>query len=271
MEDKQILVFESYFFELEKIVNHLNPIYGTSNNLFEKKIGVFHVFGSLYKNLKFLNSTRDDCPFASFATLVRMIIDHYSVFFLISSYSSQEVQKLRYYLLMMASLEGRSKTMSDFEKSLSNLPIEISIANQEAIKHDEDSVQAFIQKIERENLKGLTLESHINKRNWKFPSEREAGNKNFYNWQELYQIAKIPDNFSKSIQQHFSEFTHGLGLTVLYTEEKSDSKLSIIAILSMIQSLIGKIMIDEFSNELQNLQLDSQFVYNCNYNWENWK
>lgn len=271
MVDKQILVFEFYFFELEKILNHLHPVYGTSYNLFEKKIGVFHVFKSLHKNLKFLNSTRDNCPFTSFATIARMIIDHYSVFFLISSSSSEEVQKLRYYLLMMASLEGRSKTISEFEKSLSNLSIEISIANQEVIKEDENSVQVFMQKIKKENLKRLTSESNINKRNWKFPSERKAGNNNFYNWQELYQIAKIPDNFSKSIQQHFSDFTHGLGLTVLYTEEKLDSKLSIIAILSIIQSLIGKIMINEFSNELENIELNDQFVYNCNYNWENWK
>ncbi len=271
MKDEQILAFEFYFLELEKIVNHLNPIYGKSNNLFEKKVGIFHVFRSLYKNLKFLKSTLDDSTFTAFATLTRMIIDHYSVFFLISSYSSQEVQKLRYYLLMIASLEGRSKTMNEFEKSLSNLPIEISIGNQKAINHDNNTVQAFLKKIETENLNKIISESHINKRNWKFPSEKKAGNKNYYNWQELYQIAKIPDNFSKSIQQHFSEFTHGLGLTVLYTEEKSDSKLSIIAILSIIQSLIGKIVMNEFSTELKNLEINKTFIYNCDFNWENWK
>lgn len=271
MEDEQISSYEFYFLELEKIVNHLNQIHGTNNNLYEKKIGLFHIFRSLFKNLKFLKLTYDESPFTAFATLSRMIIDHYSVFFLISSYSSQEIQKLRYYLLMIASLEGRSKTMSDFEKSLSNLPNEISISNQEAIKHDKNTVQIFLKKLEKENLKELISNSHFTKRNWKFPGEKQAGNKNFYNWQELYHIAKIPDNFSKSIQKHFSEFTHGLGLTVLYTEEKSTSKLSILAMLSIIQSLIGKILLTEFSNELQNLEINPQFIYNCNYNWENWK
>lgn len=271
MKDEQILAYEFYFSELEKIVNHLNLTYGENNNLYQKKIGIFHVFRSLYKNLKFLNVTIDESPFTVFATLSRMIIDQYSVFFLISSHSSEEIQKLRYYLLMISSLEGRSKTMADFEESLSNLALDISESNKKYIKHDIDTVKLFLQKIEKENLSEIVDSSHIRRRNWRFPCEKPAGNKNTYNWQELYKISKIPDNFSKTIQQHFSEFTHGLGLTVLYADEKSVSKLSILAVLTIIQSYIGKIIMNEFSNELQNLEINPQFIYNCNYNWNNWK
>lgn len=271
MENKHILVFKFYFLEIEKILNHLNPTLGVSNNLYEKKVGVFHIFRSLYNNLKFLEVTFENSTTTAFTTLARMIIDHYSVFFLISTYSSKEIQNLRYYLLMIGSLEGRSKTMHEFEESLLNVPIGISANNQNSIKTDKETINKFLKKIEKENLEKLTSESNISKRNWKFPSEKNARNGKFYNWQELYQVSKIPSNYSKAIQNHFSEFTHGLGMTVLYIENNIDSKISIIAILSVIQSLIGKIMMEEFSEELQNIELNSNFVYHCNYNWENWK
>src|SRR5690606_18098745 len=129
-------------------------------------------------------------------------------------------QKLRYYLLMLASLEGRIKTMTEFEESLNNLPAEVIRGNQEFKKLDENSIHIFLQKIEKENLEKIVDIKHIKKRNWKFPNSIPAGNKISYNWQELYKIAKIPSNFSKAIQQHFSEFTHGLGLTILYTDNK---------------------------------------------------
>lgn len=226
---------------------------------------------SIVKNLTFLRDNFDTSPFTTFATLSRMIVDHYSAFFLISSFSNNNEQKLRYYLLMLASLEGRIKTMTEFEKSVNNLPAEVIAGNQEAIKHDENTIQIFLLKIKKESLEEIVDYKHIRKRNWKFPNLIPAGNKNSYNWQELYKIAKIPSNFSKAIQQHFSEFTHGLGLTILYTDNKIESKLSIVALLSIIQSLVGKIIMDEYSMELQELSLNKNFVYNCNLNWEQWK
>lgn len=271
MEDDQILVFDFYLQELEKILNYLNPSLGINDNLYEKRIGTFRFFQSIIKNLKFLRINYEKSPFTSFATLSRMIVDHYSAFFLISSHSSLDHQKLRYYLLMIGSLEGRIKTISDFQESMNNLPSEVIFDNQKAISHDENAVDIYLQKLESENLINIVEKKHIDKRNWKYPGEMPAKNENFYNWQELYKIAKIPGHFSKAIQQHFSEFTHGLGLTILYTEEKSDSKQSIIAILCIIQSLIGKIMINEYSIELKELNLSEQFTYDCNFNWNNWK
>ena len=271
MKDEQIEVYDFYFVELEKILNHLNPVFGESNNLFEKRIGIFHVFKSIMKNFKFLRINYVESPFSAFATLSRMIIDHYAAFFLISSFSNKDEQKIRYYLFIIASLEGRVKTMSDFEKSVSNLPSEISSQNQMFIELDQNAIKRFILQLETEQLKTIIEEKHIKNRNWRFPSEVPAGNKNTYSWQELYKIAKIPDNFSKAIQKHFSEFTHGLGLSILYTENKIESKQSIVALLCMLESLIGQIIINEFPKELEDLDLDKNFIFCCNYNWENWK
>lgn len=271
MDKDQIASFDFYFVEFEKILNHLNATSINSNDLFEKRIAIFHIFKSIMKNLKFLRKNYEESPFATFAALSRMVVDHYSGFFLLTSYSSKDEQKLRYYLFMIGSLEGRAKTMSEFESSVSShLPPETILGNKKAIKHDLNAVQKFIEKIETENLKNVTNEKHIKNRNWKFPSEVQAVNNHFYKWQELYEIAKIPNHFAKAIQQHFSEFTHGLGLTILYTEGKLDSKISIIAILSIIQSLIGKIILKEFSEELKDVSLNPNFIYQCNYNWENW-
>jgi hypothetical protein len=271
MEDEQILAYDFYLNELKKIVEHLKPLFGSSNKLYVKRIGQIHFLKSIVKNLIFLRANYNQSPFTAFVTLSRMIVDHYSAFFLIASFSNENEQKLRYYLIMIASLEGRIKTMSEFEKSLNNLPSEVIKGNQEAIKNDLIAVEIFSQRIIKENLNEIVDDKHIRKRNWKFPNLIPAENKNFYNWQELYNIAKIPSHFSKAIQQHFSEFTHGLGLTILYTDNKLDSKLSIIAILCLIQSLIGKVILDEYKTELKSLNLDEKFIYNCNYNWENWK
>lgn len=268
--NEQISVYDLYLNELKKMAEHLNQ-YFENNDLFLKNIGQVHLFRSIIKNLIFLRDNFESIPFTAFATLSRMLIDHYSAFFLITSFSNKNEQNLRYYLLMLGSLEGRVKTMTEFEKSLKNLPEEVIKRNQEAIKLDKDSINIFIQKIEKKNLNKIVNNKHITNRNWKFPNSIPASNKNYYNWQELYIIAKIPSNFSKVIQKHFSEFTHGLGLTILYTDNNVESKISIIALLSVIESLVGKIIIKEYSKELKDLSLNEQFIYNCNLNWENWK
>lgn len=271
MEPEQIEYYNFYFKELEKIREHLNPKYGTSKNLFDFKIGVFHLFSSITKSLKFFGDNNEVSPFPVFATIARMLVDNYSVFYLLASYDTNEIQKLRYYLYMMASLDGRVQTASNFAKATKNLPPEVLLGNEILIEHDKISIEKFKEKIIYENLQNITSESILKKMNWKFPSDRPAGNKNFYNWQELYQISRIPNHFSKAIQQHFSEFTHGLGLSMLYSNEKTESKQSVIGILSIIQSLIGKIVMEIFNEDLSDLEIDKNFIFNCDYNWNNWQ
>lgn len=271
MEPDQIEHYNFYLKELEKIRTHLMPEFGISTNLFDFKIGIFHLFNSITKSLRFISENHENSPFPTFATLARMAVDNYSIFYLLASYDTLEIRKLRYYLYVMASLDGRIKTVSDFEKATKNLPTEVVAGNKKLIEHDKSTIAIFQKKIISESLQTLTNEKIIEKMNWKFPSERPAGNKNFYNWQELYQISKIPSHFSKAIQQHFSEFTHGLGLSMLYSDEKSESKQSIIGILSIILSLKGKIIMEIFSEKLINCDIDKNFIFNCNYNWENWK
>ena len=271
MEPDQIEYYKIYLIELEKIRIHLMPKYGMSKNLFDFKTGIFHLFNSITKSLKFIGENYENAPFPAFTSLARMAVDNYSVFYLLASYDTLENQKLRYYLYMMASLDRRIQTASDFEKATKNLPSEVVAGNKKLIEHDKSSIEIFKQKIISEKLENIASNKVQEKMNWRFPSERIAGNKNFYNWQELYQISKIPAHFSKAIQQHFSEFTHGLGLSMLYSDEISDSKQSTIGILSILQCLIGRIIVDLFSENLADCDINKTFIDNCNFHWEHWK
>ena len=49
MKDEQILAYEFYFSELEKIVNHLNLTYGENNNLYQKSMSYEKNFPKVLK------------------------------------------------------------------------------------------------------------------------------------------------------------------------------------------------------------------------------
>lgn len=271
MEYTEKLCFKLYLGQLQIIKDFLNPRFGKSINLYDKKIGTFHIFRSIHSNLNFLYETYEISSFAVFATLARMIIDSYSIFYIITSHLSDDEQRLRYYLLFIGSLDGRIKTTIDFAQSVNNIPKEVLKENDVMFRHDRSVIQNFTEKIYAEKLDILVQDSVIKTTNWKFPSSIPAGNKKSYSWQELYQIAKIPKNFAKAIQSHFSEFSHGLALSILYTEEKNSSKESIAAVINILQTLMGKIMLNTYSEELKDTSIERNFIDICNHHWDTWK
>ena len=94
MEPDQIEYYKIYLIELEKIRIHLMPKYGMSKNLFDFKTGIFHLFNSITKSLKFIGENYENAPFPAFTSLARMAVDNYSVFYLLASYDTLENQKL---------------------------------------------------------------------------------------------------------------------------------------------------------------------------------
>lgn len=267
MERLEIVYYDLYLKQLKIITDSLEQKY-SSNNLFDSRIGTFHQFRSIVKNLDFLLETNESSSFTTFTTLSRMIIDNYATFFLVTSYNSVEEQELRYALCFIDSLKSRIKTTTEFAAALKNIPKEIIEVNKKSIEHDRKAIEKFTSNIYSNNLNRLVGNKIIEKSNWKFQSSIAAKNGHSYSWEEMYQIAKIPKHFSSAIQNHFSQFTHGLALSILYNNGNEDSKESVLAILNMIQMFIGKIMIDKFAEDLKNSNIEQDFVKVCNHIWE---
>lgn len=270
MEHSEIVYYNLYLGQLQIIKDCLKQKYN-SNKLFDSQVGSFHMFQSIVVNLSFLSKNNESSSFTTFTTLSRMIIDNYATFFLITSFNTKEEQELRYALYFIDSLKCRIKTTTDFAAALKNIPEHILEINKKAIENDKLAIEKFISKIYSKELNNLIEEKVIEKSNWKFPSIKTAKNGNFYSWEELYQIAKIPKHFSSAIQSHFSQFTHGLALSILYNNGNPESKESILGILNIVQLLIGKIMIDRFSDDLKDSKIEGRFIEACNYHWNNWK
>ena len=270
MEHSEIVYYNLYLNQLKIISDTLEQKYN-SNNLFDSQVGSFHMFRSIVINLTFLSKNHESSSFTTFTTLSRMIIDNYATFFLLTSNNTKEEQELRYALYFIDSLKCRIKTTTDFAAALKNIPQHITELNKKAIENDEMAIEKFSTKIYSENLNILVGEKVIEKNQWKFQSVKPAKNGNSYSWEELYQIAKIPKHFSSAIQNHFSQFTHGLALSILYNNGNPESKESILGILNIVQMLLGKIMLERFNNDLKKSKVENRFIEACNYHWNSWK
>ena len=268
---KNLQSYLIYLRELEKINETLFSLYGDSNNLYNHKIGVYKIFRALTLNFRFIYETADISSKQTVITLARTIIDHYSILSLLSCYSTRNEQSLRYYLYLMESLYERIKIINDFSSNLDNVDPEILKGNSDSNSHDEYVINRILQIIKEQKLDLLVEESVILSYNWRFPSEYPAGNKRIYNWQELYNIAKIPRHFSKAIQNHFSSFTHGLGLTILYSEDTPEATIYVYDFIAIIQTLTGKIMTSNYTKELEKLEFNEEFVSMGEEGWNNWK
>jgi len=147
----------------------------------------------------------------SICTLLRMIVDNYSVLYLFTSYSTKNEQLLRYYLYLLNAVESRSKLITDFPET----SVEYIQNNYRAIKDDQIACERIDKLIVEKELKKIVNESIITKRNWKF---KETKNNEKFKWTQLYEIAKIPPQDAATIQNYYSSFVHGLGIPVMLSD-----------------------------------------------------
>ncbi|MDO6814054.1 hypothetical protein [Tenacibaculum soleae] len=195
-----------------------------------------------------------------------MIFDNYSVFFILTSYSTKDEQLLRYYLYLMDSLDGRINSITSFSETVKNNKlIESFDESKDIVEHDKKAISQILNKISSENLDNLVSKKTIQKRNWKFTTN----SKERFSWEDLYNISKVPKRFSKIIQNHYSNYTHGLGMTILYEERNNSFIESTLMLLSIIQLNIGKIIIEELNISEEKLQMESEFYLLMNYHWNN--
>ncbi len=275
MDEEKEIIINNYLFclnELQKIFQPLKTLYDNHANLYDKRNGAYSLFKNLYLNLDFLNQTKSIITTQALVTLSRNIIDNYSVLYLFTSYSTKEEQQLRYYLYLLDSLHNRSETIREFsEKITTYIPEEGFASANESTDNDSKTINYLLFKIEDENLSKLVKKEVINMRNWKFKSEFPS-KKNSYNWQELSQIAKIPEHFSSAVQKQYSAYVHGLGLSILY-KENNDTNIedAVFSFLTAIQTLIAKIVLKEFQDNLKDINIEKDFIDLIREIDTNWK
>tara|TARA_B100000949_G_scaffold213330_1_gene208124 strand:- start:703 stop:1506 length:804 start_codon:yes stop_codon:yes gene_type:complete len=265
------LSFDSCLIELRKIEHLLDRSIDNKSQLLTKKIGVFNIFKNLISNLIILKKLNEEnCNTQSFATLSRMIIDNYAGFYLLTAHSDENEKQFRYYLYLMDSLQTRINSISDFANSLKDNKLVKSFdSSNNIIIHDKKTIATIIEKIKKEKLDTLASPKIIENRNWKYISGNSK--KERYSWEELYNIAKIPEHFSKMIQNHYSTYAHGLGMTILYSERNEALINSTFLFFALIQLNLAKIIINEFEIDVLKANLDNNFIAQMEFHWDNWK
>lgn len=259
--------------QLFNILNKLN-YYESLQDLGSRKLGVFKYLKNLLLNLDVMQNLSNSDSIASFLTINRMIIDSYSVFYLIAFHSSIQERNIRYYMYLIDGIKTRTKTVREFEsKAFNSVKLNKDIRTL-VYEQDTKSIRLLTELIKNENTNNYVCDEIIQANNWKFinPKNFNSIKKNSYSWLELYKLAKIPEHYSISFQNYYSTFVHGLGTTLL-TNTNYDKMPIICASLnltSIIQSIIIKIILIEYKDELLSFKLDSQFEKYIDLHWDKW-
>ncbi len=263
------LTFEISLIELNKIDKYVDNNFPKNSNILDIKIGIYKIFKNLVTSLNTLDKLhKQNTETQSFATISRMIFDNYSVFYILSSYSTKEEQWLRYCLYLMDSLDGRINSITEFSESTKDNNLMKSLDDsKEIIKHDEKVISRILKFIYSKKLDNIVTEKEIKKRNWKFTPKLEK--KERLSWEDLYNISRIPKRFSKLIQNHYSTYVHGLGMTILYEKRNESFIESTLLLLATIQLNIAKIIITELNLDKRKLKIDSDFSVLMESQWNN--
>ncbi len=260
--------------ELENIFHSLN-YYEMDSSFISKKVGVYKHLKKLLPCFDILSKVSGSNSVQSLITLQRMIVDNYAIFFLLTSFSSKEEQLLRYYLYLLDATNSRLKIINNFSSNIKcEIPNETIRNAENAIIADSNSSIELIKLIKENNLYSLVNEEIINKFNWKYKdANKKKQSNNYYKWTELYTIAKIPNHHAQMLQNYYSSFVHGLGISL--TIEDDDNLLpfiiSTLDFCSILQSMIIKIIMTEFKEETKNVKLKKKTIDFMNDNWNNWK
>ncbi len=259
---------------LTSIIQGLNDYEGIQS-LSSRKVGMYKLIRKLLPCLDVLHKVSYSGSLASFLTLTRMIIDNYAAFYLLTSHSTEQERNLRYYLYLIDGVTTRSNNLKDFHSNVSKNIYEETHQNIQAILgSDSKSVSQLRKYITIHNFDGYISETIIEQNNWKFvhPKSDKNKNGNQHSSIDLYKIAKIPTHYSNAFQKYYSSYVHGLGLT-LFTYSDGDELpmiCSSLSIIEIIQSLIAKILLEEYKEKLNNINLNQDFITYMNHHWDNW-
>lgn len=266
-----------FWIELElKKVFHCLEGYDIDLSLKSKKVGIYQYLKKLIPCFDVLLDVSNSNSIQSMISLERMIVDNYSIFFLLTTFSTKEEQLLRYYLYLLDATTNRSKIIKQFPLNSQNNTSEFTFLETNSALNSDNIASIEIKKlIMEENLNSLVSEEVISNSNWKFidpKSTKKNQRCNQYKWETLYTIAKIPEHHAKILQAYHSAFVHGLGISLMLREEDNvfPHLISTIDFISILQSLIIKILLIEFKEETNDVKLNQLTIDFVNNSWNNW-
>ena len=170
----------------------------------------------------------------------------------------------------MDSFNERISSITNFSNQVQNNSLIKDFKESEAtIEHDKRAIKTITKLIEKNKLNELVPNKVIEDRNWKF-TKGITSKKNRLSWVDLYNLARIPKKFSELIQNHYSTYTHGLGMTILYESRNETFFKSTFLLLTILNLNITRILIDEYKLQPGKINLNPEILIYVKHQWENY-
>lgn len=258
--------------EFDKVLSNLVS-FVDNRDMKDKRVGVFfHTLKYYYCIEDLIKLSENNGSVQSMMTLNRMIVDNYAILYLLTSHSSDNEQLLRYYLFLFDAIKTRTQSLSDFfENCNAATPPHIYNNVMSALNQDSKDMIQIIDLLKKDGIYDLVSPFIVEKFNWKYKNakQKKKNSKNQYSWVELYQIARIPKQLSKMIQNHHSQYVHGLGLSMM-TKPNDDCISLIKSLFDTTNILIWnslKILLNTFDGVIDEKILNTNTVKMMNVFW----
>lgn len=248
--------------QLDKLFDPVREASFKKNNVLEKSYGIASIINNLNLNFQLIKTLRkSECEIQPFITLSRMMVDNYSILYLLTSHSSNEEQELRYFLFLLDSIKTKSETIKNFRQNIKTHLPNIVLENADhASNRDDKAFKQIMNYFERNKIGATCHKSIIDNLNWKFKNLNQPNSRqNSFKWSELYQVARIPHYFADAIQNYYSGYVHGLGLTIAYRQDKNVVQESVLSFLFLVVTLTCKILSDIYFEEIRHVPIDAEY------------
>ncbi|MCU4155688.1 hypothetical protein J1N10_06840 [Carboxylicivirga sp. A043] len=243
--------------ELDKVFQQLRDYEQVSFE--DKKVGVYKHLKKLMPCFDVIAEVAKMDSVQSLITLTRMVVDNYSIHYLLTSFGTKGEQQLRYYLFLLDATTSRINTAKDFYANvLFPLPEETINNSKIVIQLDEKAVCDIKALIKKKGLNIGVDSTIIDNVNWKFKDKNPAKkSNNRYKWHELYSLARIPEHQSRLIQNYYSSYVHGLGMSLIPIYENIDIfKALAYSTCNQVMPLLIKTLLLEFAEETKQVNLN---------------
>lgn len=257
---------------LDRIFANLYDRYDSLTSLNSKKVGIYKHVKKLLPCFDILYEVSKTNSLQSLKALERMIIDNYAILYLLTSHSSKEEQDLRYYLYLLDGANTVAEILDDhLNESPTGIPHDVKKTTYEARDSNDNTIKELKKIIEQINSGFKADPKIIKNKNWKFINAVPPKGGNCYSWPGLYENAKIPSRLLESMHKYSSQFVHGLGVSLMF-DNNSNLAPNINLVLELgrvVQTLIMKILLTEFSDETKSIYLPENLILFMNDNWNN--
>jgi hypothetical protein len=260
--------------ELNKAFKSLEKLDSEKSHAY-RKLGMYKFLKNFVSSFDVLYKIAEMNSNSSLFTLSRMIIDNYAVFYFLTFHSTDQEKNIRYYLFLSDGIKTRSDLLTNFLSHTFETVKQNKTNDTQKIKDtDTSDIEKLRKYIAENNQNNFVSEKVIKDNNWKFKDSKssKAKRENSYTWIELYNTARIPKHYSYAFQNFYSTYVHGLGMSIMTQPENNNELKTSLAlqIIAIIQSMLIKILLLEYSDFVKEENMDPEFKFEMNHHWDNW-